>query len=109
LGLFLSLRDQLAAMPRFLKILPYAMLLPYIANSAGWIMTEMGRQPWIVFGLLRTEDAASPNVSAGMVALSLVIFVVIYGVLMAADLYLLAKFGKAGPAAVEAESVPAAA
>jgi cytochrome d ubiquinol oxidase subunit I len=63
----------------------------------------MGRQPWIVFGLQRTEDAVSPNVSTAMVAFSLVLFAVVYGVLMAVDGYLLMKFGKRGPVEEEAE------
>jgi cytochrome d ubiquinol oxidase subunit I len=109
-GLYLSLKKRIMAVPWFLKVLPFAIILPYIANTAGWVMTEMGRQPWIVFGLQRTEDAVSPNVSTGMVALSLLLFAIVYGVLMAVDIYLLAKYGKAGP--VEGESqqpVPAAA
>jgi cytochrome d ubiquinol oxidase subunit I len=81
----------------FLKYLPYALLLPYLANTAGWIMTEMGRQPWIVFGLMKTEDAFSPNLTVGMVLTTLIGFTLIYGVLMAADVYLLKKFAKAGP------------
>ena len=44
-------RNQFTKYPLFLKVLPFAIFLPYLANSAGWIMTEMGRQPWIVFGL----------------------------------------------------------
>ena len=64
-GLYLSLRERFTAVPRYLQVLPFAIVLPYVANSAGWIMTEMGRQPWIVFGLQRTEDAVSPNVSTG--------------------------------------------
>jgi cytochrome d ubiquinol oxidase subunit I len=108
LGLYLSLKNRFAAVSWFLKLLPFAMALPYVANTAGWIMTEMGRQPWIVFGLQRTEDAVSPNVSAGMVALSLVIFAAVYGALMAVDVYLLTKYGKAGPVEGEAEPVLAA-
>jgi cytochrome d ubiquinol oxidase subunit I len=98
------LRETLGSQPRFLYALVLAIALPYIANSAGWIMTEIGRQPWIVFGLQRTEDAVSPNVSAEMVALSLVIFTLIYGVFMAADVYLLVKYGKKGPVEAEDES-----
>ncbi len=103
LGVYLAVKNRLDAVPWFLKVLPFALFLPYIANSAGWIMTEMGRQPWIVFGLQLTEDAVSPNVSTGMVALSLVSFTLIYGVLMAADVYLLMKFGRRGPAADDAD------
>jgi cytochrome d ubiquinol oxidase subunit I len=96
-GLYLLVRDRLTEVPRYLKLLPLAIFLPYIANTAGWIMAEMGRQPWIVFGLQRTEDAVSPNVSTGMVALSLVAFAAVYGALMATDVYLLMKFSKQGP------------
>jgi cytochrome d ubiquinol oxidase subunit I len=96
-GVYLVVRNRFTDMPWFLKLLPFAIFLPYIANTAGWLMTEIGRQPWIVFGLQMTQDAVSPNVSTGMVALSLVLFTVIYGVLMAADVYLLMKFGKGGP------------
>ena len=62
-----------------LRILPFALFLPYVANSAGWIMTEMGRQPWIVFGVLKTQDAVSPNVSGGMVLASAILFTLLYG------------------------------
>ncbi len=96
-GLYLILKDRFTSNRRFLQILIPALLLPYIANTAGWLLTEVGRQPWIVFGLQRTEDAVSPNVSAGMVALSLVLFTLIYGVLMVVDVYLLGRVGKQGP------------
>jgi cytochrome d ubiquinol oxidase subunit I len=109
-ALYLSLKHRIAGVPWFLKVLPFAIILPYLANTAGWIMTEMGRQPWIVFGLQRTEDAVSPNLSTGIVALSLVAFTVVYGALMAVDVYLLTKYGKAGPDEGQAEQlVPAAA
>ncbi|NDJ79117.1 MAG: cytochrome ubiquinol oxidase subunit I, partial [Chloroflexi bacterium] len=107
-GMYLIYRDKLTENRRFLRLLPFAIALPYIANTAGWMMTELGRQPWIVFGLQRVEDAVSPNVSTGMVAASLVMFVAIYGVLMFADVYLLAKFGKAGPVEEDEESGDAA-
>lgn len=100
-GLYLILKDRFTSNRRFLQILIPALLLPYIANTAGWLLTEVGRQPWIVFGLQRTEDAVSPNVSAGMVALSLVLFTLIYGVLMVVDVYLLGRVGKQGPDADE--------
>jgi cytochrome d ubiquinol oxidase subunit I len=96
-ALYLLIRDRLPGPRWLLRLLPFAIALPYIANTAGWMMTELGRQPWIVFGLQRTEDAASPNVSTGMAALSLVIFTLIYGVLMVADVYLLTKYGSGGP------------
>jgi cytochrome bd ubiquinol oxidase subunit I len=73
-----------------------AMALPYLANTAGWIMTEVGRQPWIVFGLFTTQQAVSPTVNAGSVLFSLISFALVYGILMVADVYLLAKFAKTG-------------
>jgi cytochrome d ubiquinol oxidase subunit I len=79
-----------------LRALVPAIALPYIANSTGWIFTEIGRQPWIVFGLQKTEAAVSPAVSTGELLVTLVGFTAIYGVLMAADIYLLNKFAKAG-------------
>ncbi len=48
----------------------YAISLPFIGNTVGWIMTEMGRQPWVVFGVMKTEDAVSPNVTFGEVLFS---------------------------------------
>ena len=95
-ALFLQLRNQ--RHPRWLlRALVAAIALPYLANTFGWFLTEVGRQPWIVFGLQRVEDAVSPNVTAGMIGISLVVFVLLYGVLMGADVYLLAKFGRRGP------------
>jgi cytochrome d ubiquinol oxidase subunit I len=90
----------------YLRWLPLAIVLPYLANTAGWILTEMGRQPWIVFGLLKTEQAVSPGVAGGMVLVSLLLFTIVYGVLMAADVYLLAKYAKADPSQVAADAVP---
>lgn len=82
--------------PWLLTAALWGIALPYIGNSAGWIFTEIGRQPWIVFGLQKTADGVSPTVSAAMVLTSLIGFGVIYGVLMAVDIYLLAKFARAG-------------
>ena len=90
---------------RWLKWGVWALFLPYIANTAGWILTETGRQPWIVHGLLLTKDGVSP-LSPGLVLLTLIGFVLIYGALMAVDVYLLAKYAKAGiPAAETAADV----
>jgi cytochrome d ubiquinol oxidase subunit I len=72
--------------------------LPYLANTSGWLMAEAGRQPWIVFGVMRTEAGVSVVVSPGAVLLSLVTFTLLYGALMVADVYLLAKFARKEPA-----------
>lgn len=106
-AVFLLLRKNDKFMAWLLRVLPFAIALPYLANSAGWIMTEMGRQPWIVFGVLKTQDAVSPNVPAGMVLASLLGFTLLYAVLMAADVYLLAKYAKADSAEIAADVVPA--
>lgn len=90
------LRKKPVEKMKFLKLFPYFLFLPYLCNSAGWIYTEMGRQPWVVFGLLKTQDAVSKSVSAGMVLTSLIGFTLIYGVLMAADIFLLKKYAVKG-------------
>ena len=72
--------------------------LPYPADNSGRLMTELGRDPWVVFGLMKIQDGVSNTVPAGFVLLSLILFAVVYGALMAADIYLLRKFAKAGPA-----------
>ncbi len=82
---------------KILKYLPFAIILPYVANTSGWMLTEIGRQPWVVYGLMKVADAVSPSVSAGMVLTSLIGFVLLYGILMVADVYLLTKYAKAGP------------
>ena len=80
----------------YLKLMLWAIALPYIANSAGWIFTEVGRQPWIVVGLQKTADAVSPSVGLGEVLFSLIAFTLVYGLLMVADVVLLKKYAAAG-------------
>ncbi|WP_329400611.1 cytochrome ubiquinol oxidase subunit I [Streptomyces melanogenes] len=70
---------------------------PLIANSWGWIFTEMGRQPWVVYGVLRTKDAVSPGVSQGEVLTSMIVFTLLYAVLAVIEVRLLVKYVKAGP------------
>ncbi len=83
---------------KILALFPYFIALPYLANTTGWILTETGRQPWAVFGVLKTADSFSPTITVGMVLTSLIIFTLLYGVLMVADVYLLVKVAKTGPA-----------
>jgi cytochrome bd ubiquinol oxidase subunit I len=80
-GLLLRRRRALHTSRRFLTLAVWAIPLPFIANATGWIFTEMGRQPWVVQGLLRTSDAVSPTVSGWTVAISLAGFTALYGVL----------------------------
>jgi cytochrome d ubiquinol oxidase subunit I len=96
-GLYQLLRGRQVYPGGYLRLLPWSVGLPYLANTAGWILTEVGRQPWIVFGLQRTEEAVSPNVSAGSMLFSLLAFALIYAALIAADIYLLSKHGRAAP------------
>ena len=105
IAVILVRRTQVDAAPLFLKMLLPAMALPYIANTAGWLLTEMGRQPWIVYGLLKTKDAVSPAVTPGMLVFSLLIFTLLYGGLLVVDIYLLARFARRGP--VEHEDIAA--
>jgi len=103
------LRNSCAKSPRLLGLLVPAIVLPYVANSSGWIFTEIGRVPWIVFGVMKIENGVSPNVTAGEVLFSLVSFTLLYAALMVADIYLLDKFAKAGLPGPEADGgVPAA-
>ncbi len=99
LALYPTLRNRPIAKLRFIGLFPFAIALPYIANSVGWIFTEMGRQPWAVVGLMKTQDAFSSNVSIGMVLTTLIVFTLVYAALIVADVYLLSKFAKAGPVA----------
>jgi len=85
--------------------LVWIILLPYLANTTGWILTETGRQPWVVHGLMLTKDAVSPILTPATVLISLIGFALIYAVLMAVDLFLLFKYAKQGLVAAEADSV----
>ena len=89
-------RDRIGRSRALLASLVPALALPYVANSTGWLFTELGRQPWIVFGLQKTAAAVSPAVSFGEVLVTLIGFTLIYGVLMAADIHLLKKYATAG-------------
>lgn len=75
----------------------WTMGFPLIANSWGWIFTEMGRQPWVVYGVLRTRDAVSPGVTQGEVLTSMIGFTLLYAILAVIEVKLLVKYVKAGP------------
>lgn len=97
IAVYLSRRDKLEQYPLFLKLLVFAIPLPYLANQLGWIVAEMGRQPWIVYGLMKTSDAVSTSISASQVIASLVGFVLLYSLLGFVDIFLLAKYARKGP------------
>jgi cytochrome d ubiquinol oxidase subunit I len=81
----------------FLQFLLPAMALPYIATTSGWILTEEARQPWIVYGLQKVQDAVSPNLTTGDVLFSLILFIVLLGALVAVTGWLMYKAGTAEP------------
>ena len=89
-------RNRLTQSSRYLKIMIWAIPLPYIAIELGWVLAEVGRQPWIVYGLMKTSDAASP-VAGTQVLFSLIAFFLVYGLLGAVGFYLMAQKAMAGP------------
>lgn len=82
---------------RLWRVLIWTAPLPMLASLVGWIFTEMGRQPWIVFGLMKTEAAVSPNVAGWQVAVSLAAFTAIYGILAVVEFKLIVKAAQEGP------------
>lgn len=93
---------------KWLKWVPSMLVLPYLANASGWILTEMGRQPWIVYGLLKVQDAVSPNLTVVDLWISLIGYTAVYGSLAVAMVYLMKKYAIAGPDAAMHESVDVA-
>ena len=101
-------RGRLDSSPRLLRIATWAVALPLLGNAAGWLFTETARQPWLVYGLLRTRDGVSTNVGSGAVLASLVGFTLLYGVLGVICYRLVRRIAHAGPDPVLPPPVPAA-
>ena len=99
IGMFL--RKRLLDHPWYLWIMLFAIPLPYIAIELGWVLAEVGRQPWIVYGLLKTSDAASP-VASSQVLGSLIAFILVYGLLGLVGFYLIIKNAIKGPEPADA-------
>lgn len=95
-GIYLYRKNRLLESNKYLKLVLYSVLLPYLAINLGWMVAEVGRQPWVVYGLMKTTDAVSP-ISLGQIGFSLVSLVVFYTVLLIADVYLIIKYAKKGP------------
>ena len=109
-GAWLYRKRKLEQARWFLWAAVVSIALPYVAATAGWVLTEMGRQPWIVQGLLKTEDAVSPTVSAWTVGVSLGVFAGLYGILALVDFVLMRRYARVDPpdlSATGAEAVPA--
>ena len=100
-GAWLLWRRKLESAKWFQRAALAGIALPFLANFAGWILTEAGRQPWVVYGLLRTEDAVSGSVSAWTVGLSLGVFVSLYAVLGLVDFYLIRRYARLDPPEIE--------
>jgi cytochrome d ubiquinol oxidase subunit I len=92
-------RNKLLESPRYLRLMLWSIPLPYLAIQCGWLVAELGRQPWIVYHLMRTSDAVSP-IAVSQVAISLAAFLLVYGFLGAIDFFLIYINAKKGPQAV---------
>jgi cytochrome bd ubiquinol oxidase subunit I len=95
-------RGELYTSRATLWLLMVCVPLPYIANTAGWMTAELGRQPWLIYGVMRTAQGASPMVSSGNVLFTLLGFMGIYGMLSVLFLFLIYKEIERGPAPEEA-------
>src|SRR5579859_5135026 len=93
-GLWLIRRKKLATSRLFLWVAVWAAVLPFLMNTAGWLLTESGRQPWIVQGIMLTKNGISPTVSTAWIVISLAGFVLLYGVLATVDLMLMLKYSR---------------
>jgi cytochrome d ubiquinol oxidase subunit I len=96
-GIFLTWRKKVYDSRFFLRLALYSIPLPIIANELGWIVAEVGRQPWIVYNVMRTKDAISTVVPAWQVLLSLILFIVVYTLLFFAWIYVLKRKMDEGP------------
>ena len=103
-GGWLLHQGKLRSSRLFLWLSVWAVVTPFVMNTAGWLLTESGRQPWIVQGLQKTVDASSPSVSATDIWISLIAFVLAYIVLGAADLVLMLRYSRHGLAHADAEA-----
>ena len=101
LGVFLLWRNKLFDATWYHRLIFFTFPLVFVADHCGWIAAEVGRQPWIVWGLLRTSDAASPAVGVGQLAISLAVYILIYALLLGFWLFLLVRKLRHGPEPVE--------
>src|SRR6202161_156140 len=93
-GAWLIYRRRLEKAKWFLLVAPWVVILPFFINTAGWMLTENGRQPWIVQGLMLTKNGVSPSVSAADICISLVVFYLIYAVLGVAVCWLMIRYSR---------------
>lgn len=100
-GLFLAWRGRIAQNRLFLGAAALTLPLPFLANELGWMAAEIGRQPWVVYGLMRTQDAVSAAVPAGQILASIVLFSLVYALLFGVWLFLLRRQIDHGPQPVK--------
>jgi cytochrome d ubiquinol oxidase subunit I len=93
-GLWLIRRKTLATSRLFLWVATWGVVLPFLMNTAGWLLTESGRQPWIVQGIMLTKNGISPTVSTTWIWISLIAFILLYGTLGTVDLILMLKYSR---------------
>ncbi|MCK4343208.1 MAG: cytochrome ubiquinol oxidase subunit I [Phycisphaerae bacterium] len=105
LGVFLLYRRKLFETRWYLKLLLWAIPLPLIACELGWIVAEVGRQPWVVYRILKTKDAYSANVTGGEVLFSIIMFGLIYLLLGVLYVFIMARSIKRGPTALPVKEV----
>jgi cytochrome d ubiquinol oxidase subunit I len=104
-GLWLLRRKRLETSRLFLRVAVWVAVLPFVMNTAGWLLTEYGRQPWIVQGVLLTKNGVSPSIDTTTVAISILVFLILYGTLAIVDFLLMRRYARkeiAEPAAEEA-------
>jgi cytochrome d ubiquinol oxidase subunit I len=97
IGFIKGVRRRLERSPGYLKVMLFSIPLSYIAIQVGWLVTEVGRQPWIVYGVMRTSAGVSASLVPAQVVASLIGFTLVYGLLAVVDIYLLVKYSKRGP------------
>jgi cytochrome d ubiquinol oxidase subunit I len=105
-GLWLLRRRTIANARWFQRVAVWAVVLPFLMNTGGWMLTENGRQPWIVQGILLTKNGVSPSVSTTMVAISLIAFFILYAALGVVDFILMRKYARKELASPAPEETP---
>jgi cytochrome d ubiquinol oxidase subunit I len=100
-GLILMRKKQLDEARWYLRCCQFAPCFGFIAVIAGWTTTEVGRQPWTIYGLLRTADSVSPSLTGFDVSISLVLYIAVYLLIYPTGLYLMLKIVRSGPSRIE--------
>ncbi len=98
-ALYLRLRGRLFDSPKLLRVFTWMIPLPFVAVLAGWFVTEVGRQPYLIYGMLRLSDGLTPSLTGGMALFTLLGFILVYAAVFAAGLYYLVRLIQAGPEA----------